>query len=37
MGGALFFTAPGHVALAIVCVLEALGVFTLLKMLKVDV
>ncbi len=37
MGTALFLTAPGHVALAIVAVLEALGVFTLMKMLKVDV
>ena len=37
MGAALFFTAPGHVALLIVCVLEALGVFSLVKMLKVDV
>lgn len=37
MGGALFFTGVGHIALVIVCILEALGVFTLLKMLKVDV
>jgi len=37
MGAALFFTNPGHVALAIVFTLEALGVFTLSRMLKVDV
>ncbi|MFN2448183.1 MAG: type II secretion system F family protein [Candidatus Baltobacteraceae bacterium] len=37
MGHALFFTAPGHVALAIVCVLEGLGVFFLARMLKMDV
>ena len=37
MGHALFFTAPGHVALGIVCVLEGLGVFFLARMLKVDV
>ncbi len=37
MGHALWFTAPGHVALLIVAVLEALGIFTLMKMLKVDV
>jgi tight adherence protein B len=37
MGHALFFTGPGHVALGIVFVLESLGVFTLLRMLKVDV
>lgn len=37
MGHALLFTAPGHVALGIVCVLEGLGVFFLMRMLKVDV
>jgi tight adherence protein B len=37
MGHALWFTAPGHVALMIVAVLEGLGVFTLMRMLKVDV
>ena len=37
MGHALLFTAPGHVALGIVFVLESLGVFTLMRMLKVDV
>jgi tight adherence protein B len=37
MGSALFFTFPGHIALGVVCILEALGVFTLMKMLKVDV
>ena len=37
MGHALFFTAPGHVALGIVCVLEGLGVFFLMRMLKVEV
>lgn len=37
MGHALMFTAPGHVALGIVFVLESLGVFTLMRMLKVDV
>lgn len=37
MGSALFFTVPGHIALGIVFVLEVLGVFTLMKMLKVDV
>jgi tight adherence protein B len=37
MGHALLFTMPGHVALGIVCVLESLGVFTLMRMLKVDV
>ncbi len=37
MGHALWFTWPGHVALAIVAVLEALGVFTLMRMLKLDV
>ena len=37
MGNALFFTFIGHIALIIVAVMEALGVFFLLKMLKVDV
>src|SRR5579872_6246837 len=37
MGRALMFTTPGHIALAIVFVLESLGVFTLMRMLKVDV
>jgi tight adherence protein B len=37
MGHALWLTAPGHVALMIVAVLEGLGVFTLMRMLKVDV
>lgn len=37
MGHALFFTFPGHIALGIVSVLEALGVFFLMNMLKVDV
>lgn len=37
MGHALWFTFPGHIALGIVAVLEALGVFFLMKMLKVDV
>lgn len=37
MGHALFLTAPGHIALIIVAVLEILGVVTLMKMLKVDV
>jgi tight adherence protein B len=37
MGHALWFTAPGHVALLIVGVLEALGVAWLVRMLKVDV
>ena len=37
MGHALFFTGPGHVALGIVCVLEGLGVFFLMRMLKVEV
>jgi tight adherence protein B len=36
MGHALWFTAPGHVALMIVAILEALGVFFLMRMLKVD-
>ena len=37
MGHALLLTSPGHVALGIVFVLESLGVFTLMRMLKVDV
>lgn len=37
MGHALLLTTPGHIALGIVCVLESLGVFTLMRMLKVDV
>jgi len=37
MGHALLFTFPGHIALAIVAVLETLGVVTLLRMLKVNV
>jgi tight adherence protein B len=37
MGGALFFTVPGHVALILVAVLEGLGIYTLLKILKLDV
>ena len=37
MGKALFFTAPGHIALVIVCILEGLGIFFLARMLKVDV
>lgn len=37
MGRALWFTSPGHIALIIVAILEALGVFFLMKMLKVDV
>ncbi|MDE2481751.1 MAG: type II secretion system F family protein [bacterium] len=37
MGHALLFTGMGHVALGIVVVLEFLGVFTLLKILEVDV
>ena len=37
MGHALWLTAPGHVALGIVAVLETLGIVTLMKMLKVDV
>ncbi len=36
MGSALWFTMPGHIALGIVAILEALGVFFLMKMLKVD-
>ena len=37
MGQALLMTLYGHIALMIVAVLEALGVFFLLRMLKVDV
>lgn len=37
MGHALLFTTIGHVALAIVAILEFLGVYTLLKILKVDI
>jgi len=37
MGHALLFTAIGHVALGIVCVLEVLGIFFLLRILAVDV
>jgi len=37
MGHALWFTTPGHLALIIVAALEALGVFWLVRMLKVDV
>jgi tight adherence protein B len=37
MGHALWLTTPGHIALLIVGVLETLGVFTLMRMLKVDV
>lgn len=37
MGAALFFTVPGHVALVLVAVLEALGIYTLLKILKIEV
>ena len=37
MGHALWFTTVGHVSLLIVVVLVILGVFTLLRMLKVDV
>lgn len=37
MGHALMFTAPGHIALGIVCVLETCGVVMLMRMLKVDV
>lgn len=37
MGHALLFTMIGHVALGIVAVLEFLGVYTLLQILKVDV
>ena len=37
MGHALMFTVPGHIAVGIVIVLESCGVFTLMRMLKVDV
>jgi tight adherence protein B len=37
MGHALLYTTIGHFALGVVAVLEFLGVFTLLKMLEVDV
>lgn len=37
MGHALLFTTVGHIMLVIVAILEFLGVFTLLKILKVDV
>ncbi|HET9096509.1 MAG TPA: type II secretion system F family protein [Candidatus Baltobacteraceae bacterium] len=37
MGHALMLTAPGHVALFIVFILETCGVVTLMRMLKVDV
>jgi tight adherence protein B len=37
MGHALWFTVPGHISLFIVAVLEGLGTFWLLRMLKVDV
>jgi tight adherence protein B len=37
MGAALFLTGIGHIALLGVAVLEGLGVFTLLRMLKVDI
>lgn len=37
MGHALMLTAPGHIALGIVFVLESCGVFMLMRMLKVDV
>jgi tight adherence protein B len=37
MGHALLLTTPGHISLGIVCVLESLGIFTLMRMLKVDV
>lgn len=37
MGHALWFTLPGHISLFIVAVLEGLGTFWLLRMLKVDV
>lgn len=36
MGHALWFTFPGHIALLIVAVLEALGIFTLMRILKLD-
>lgn len=37
MGHALLFTTAGHIALFIVVILEGLGVYTLMRMLKVDV
>lgn len=37
MGHALIATDPGHIALLIVAILEMLGVFTLLRILKVNV
>lgn len=37
MGHALLFTMIGHIALVLVAILEVLGVYTLLKLLKVDV
>jgi tight adherence protein B len=37
MGSALFFTVTGHFALVMVAVLEALGIYTLMKILRVDV
>ena len=36
MGTALRFTLPGHIAMGIVAVLEGLGVFFLIKMLKIE-
>lgn len=36
MGTALWFTLPGHIAMGIVAVLEGLGVFFLMKMLKIE-
>lgn len=37
MGHALIGTPPGHVALLIVAILEGLGIFTLMRILKVNV
>jgi tight adherence protein B len=37
MGHALLFTTIGHISLVIIAILEFLGVFTLLKILEVDV
>jgi hypothetical protein len=37
MGHALLFTNIGHAALAIVAVLEACGIFFLLRILKINV
>lgn len=37
MGHALLFTMPGHISLVLVAILEALGVFFLMKMLVVNV